>query len=127
MMTTSDSFDANTVSPHGDALAVEERRDTERSDKQYPARLIGWGNSAAVPCVICDVGEGGVYVHASASSALRVGGRYEVVVDPDGAGSELAGTLNEGCYATVVRTEAIMGQADDTVGAGLRFDRPLIL
>ncbi len=127
MMTTSDSFDANSASHTGDAMTVEERRDTGRSGKQYPARLIGWDNSAAVPCVICDVAEGGVFIHAPKSSALAVGGRYEVVVDPEGAGSELAGTLSEGCYATVVRTEAVTGEPDETIGAGLRFDRPLIL
>ena len=108
------------------ALA-DERRYAVRVGQKVSAQLIGLGCTRAVPCVIQNLAEGGLLVHASVDAGLGVGRRYEVVLDDDAVPAPLAGAMVAGCYATVVRTELLLDSPERLIGAGLRFDQPLLL
>lgn len=109
------------------ATAVEERRGTDRVPGKMPARLIGFGQSDAVQCFAKDISEGGLFVHVPMNSGISVGQRYEIELAGGQEAPDLTASVGEGRYATVVRTERIAQGPEHTVGAGLRFDRPLML
>ena len=128
MTITPDPFGTESlpVEPVSDreSAVLDERRNAPRVPEQASARLVGWGNAGAVACTVRDITEGGLYVYVRGDSSLRVGDRYEVAVDDPQA---FSGALSAGCYATVVRTE-LLGDGDGKkLGAGLRFDRPIVL
>ena len=109
------------------ATTVDERRASGRIRATLPTKLNGFGLVGTLSCTAIDFGAGGMYVRAPASSGLAVGQRYEVVPSKqDAEGGELAKFVGEGCYATVVRTERAVGAEAPQVGAGLRFDQPLV-
>lgn len=110
-----------------DMAMVEDRRLSSREPQDATGRLIGWDGAEAVPCRICNVAEGGVFVHVADAADLRVGGRYELIVEESPASSDLAGAVGSCCYATVVRTSHVTDAGDAAFGAGLRFDQPLML
>ncbi len=107
-----------------ESAVLDERRNAPRQSHQIAARLVGWGNAGAVACTVHDINQGGLYVHVEGESELCVGDRYEVAVDD---ARTLSGALSEGCYATVVRTELVAGGKEKMLGAGLRFDQPIVL
>ena len=131
MPTIPGSMDATTttVDPiQADAAAVmEERRSAMRVPHQLAVRLAGAGSTTEIPCTVRNVAEGGLYVQAPADSGLEVGRRYEIVLNDESAPDELASAMLEGCYATAVRTEPLRDALGKQVGAGLRFDQPLML
>jgi len=108
----------------GLAGAVQERRGGDRFGKNTAAHLVGWDGASPIPCTVCNVGETGAFVFASDAPELSVGRRYELVIDTDLDAQGLGDLIGDGCYATVIRTEIIEGEK---IGAGLRFDRPLML
>ncbi|MCH7808487.1 MAG: PilZ domain-containing protein [Planctomycetes bacterium] len=128
MTITPDPFCTQTIPvepvSNRESAVLDERRNAPRIPHQASARLVGWGNAGAVACTVRDITEGGLYVHVRCDSNLRVGDRYEVAVDDAQA---LYGALSEGCYATVVRTELLADGDGKMLGAGLRFDRPIVL
>jgi hypothetical protein len=109
------------------ATVLEERRGSPRVQEELPAQLIGLGCTRAVSCAIQNVAEGGLYVLAPAESGLGVGRRYEVVLNEETVPAPLAGAMIGGCYATVVRTELLLDAPERLIGAGMRFDQPLML
>ena len=109
------------------ATAVEERRECTRIAEEMTAQLIGLGCTRAVSCAIRNVSEGGLYVHAPSDSGLAVGRRYEVIVGEGPVPPLMASAMIAGCYATVVRTELFLETPERRIGAGLRFDQPLML
>ena len=110
-----------------DAAAVAERRASGRIRAALHAKLTGVGSGGTLSCTATDIGAGGMYVRAPASSGLAVGQRYEVLLSERSAeASQLAKLMGEGCYATVVRTDRPASPGGDIVGGGLRFDRPLV-
>jgi len=111
----------------GAATMLEERRISSRVQEELSAQLIGLGCTRAVSCAIQNVAEGGLYVLAPADSGLGVGRRYEVVLDEETVPPPLAGAMIGGCYATVVRTELLLDAPERLIGAGMRFDQPLML
>lgn len=131
MVTTPDSLDyaMDHVVAIGEpeAAIADERRCTPRLSLDASARLIGSGESEPIPCRISDVAEGGMFVHVQEPCHLNLGGRYEIVVDDDASGGDLARAIGEGCYATVVRTTHVAEASVPMAGAGLRFDQPLML
>ncbi len=108
----------------GLAGAVQERREGERFGKKTGAHLVGWDGANPIPCTVRNVGEAGAFVCASDAPELCVGRRYELVIDASHDAQGLGNVIGEGCYATVIRTEIIEGEK---IGAGLRFDQPLML
>ena len=109
------------------ATVLEERRGSTRVQEELSAQLIGLGCTRAVSCAIQNMAEGGVYVLAPAESGLGVGRRYEVVLNDETVPAPLAGAMIGGCYATVVRTELLLDAPERLIGAGMRFDQPLML
>lgn len=109
------------------ATALEERRGTHRMSGKMPARLIGFGQSDAVQCFAKDISEGGLFVHVPMNSGISVGQRYEIELAGGQDAPDLTASVGEGRYATVVRTERIAQGPQQAVGAGLRFDRPLMV
>ncbi|MBU0717120.1 MAG: PilZ domain-containing protein [Planctomycetes bacterium] len=104
-----------------------ERRAWGRIRAELPTKLVGSGRAEPLRCRVLDVGAGGVFVQAAADTAVDVGQRYEVVLAGESAeSSELARFLGNACYATVVRTVRRAGGDTGRIGAGLRFDRPLV-
>lgn len=110
-----------------DMTMVEDRRLSSRAPHDATGRLMGWDGADAVPCKICNVAEGGVFVRVADAADLCVGGRYELLVDDNPTSADLAGVVGTGCYATVVRTSCVARDGDASFGAGLRFDQPLML
>lgn len=110
------------------AAAVEERREATRMTRMAPAKLLIREGAEPIACMIHDIGESGLFLHAPASSGIGVGQRYEVVLDSgEDACLALADAFSCGCYATVVRTTGVEDATEQSIGAGLRFDQPLIL
>ena len=110
------------------AAVVEERREATRMTRNAPATLLSSDDAEPIRCTIHDIGESGLFLHAPASSGLSVGHRYEVVLDAaDDACLDLADAFSCGCFATVVRTMVVEDVVEHSIGAGLRFDQPLIL
>ena len=110
-----------------DAVAVAERRASGRIRAALPTTLTGMGLGGILRCTATDIGAGGMYVRAPASSGLAVGQRYEVLLSERGVeASQLAKLMGEGCYATVVRTDRPSSSEGDVMGGGLRFDQPLV-
>lgn len=91
-----------------------------------------------IHCEVDNAGEGGLYLVASASDGLMVGGRYEVTVGEVGCPENRPNVLGEGHYGTITRSEplstdqtrddegegALLVKSAVRVGFGLRFDRP---
>jgi hypothetical protein len=106
---------------------VEERRESTRIQDKLAGQLVGLGCTRAVSCSIQNMAEGGIYVHVPADSGVGVGCRYELILDDEETPPMLAGAMVGGCYATVVRTELLLDRPERMLGAGLRFDQPLML
>ncbi|MHC5109462.1 MAG: hypothetical protein ACYTHJ_06250 [Planctomycetota bacterium] len=119
------------TAPEAQAVDAVETREVgvEASVKIADASLIGWGGADPILCTVHDIGESGIFVRACDVPELCVGRRYEVVVsaasDTDVVRRGLVESIGEGCYATVVRTELVEG--GNMIGAGLRFDQPLVI
>jgi hypothetical protein len=91
-----------------------------------------------IQCDVGNVGDGGLYLIATACDNLKVGGRYEVSVGEVGCAEDHPNVLGEGHYGTITRSEPLSDvslEADEgegevlvrnavRVGFGLRFDRP---
>jgi len=65
-----------------------------------------------------NVSENGLYVVAPIGYGLAAGQRYIFHL-----GGHVEGRLSQ--YGTIVRTEVLIGQSEDWVGLGVRFDTPL--
>ena len=105
----------------------EEKRASERNRKTLTARLIDVHGAAQLRCSADNISEGGFYVCAPESCGLAVGQRFEVMLSDEARSGEPDNMAGEGCYATVVRTERLAHDPDKMIGAGLRFDQPLLL
>jgi len=109
------------------AVVEEERRLAGRVAVSAPVQLLGMGGAECVPCTVSDISEWGLFVHVPRGAGLQVGQRYEVTVPAKGVPPELAGLRAEGAYATVVRTGRVAAESQSLlIGAGMRFDQPLI-
>ncbi len=105
----------------------KEHRTTGRIRAEMAAALVGVGSPKVCRCTATNIGSGGLFVQVPASAGLAVGQRFEVVLAEDRNGaSELMKYLGEACFATVVRTEQLRRGENSMMGAGLRFDHPLI-
>lgn len=122
--------------PGGESnLACEtlaERREDHRRDMRLSACLIPLGSADDIHCTTDNIGELGMHVTVPIGFGIAVGQRYELVIAGPGAKSIGMGPLltGGGSYATVVRTELHVGEANasaDAVGVGLRFDQPLVI
>lgn len=114
------SDDSHERFPGGD-----DRRCDGRIERELPARLVEWGGGEPIDCVIRNVASGGAFVTPCGEVDLSVGQRYEVFLEK-GCPRDLAEAFADGCFATVIRTQVI---SDERVvlGAGVRFDQPLML
>lgn len=126
MFISSDS-EGNQSSSSGVAVmdvsaVVDERRSCRRSRRDVTMNLRTMGRSDVHCCSARDISEGGLYVCVPVEYGLTVGRRVEVAFADDGESPSFAG---ESYYATVVRTTRLADAAEDLIGAGLRFDRPL--
>ncbi len=109
------------------STAVEERRASGRIRTELSAQLVRIGATRTVQATATDIGAGGLFVRVPGVSEVVVGQRYEVVLSDEGAEAlELSRFMGEGCFATVVRTERLAADRQFAVGAGLRFDHPLM-
>ncbi len=106
---------------------ADEKRDSARALGTLNAQLIGMGGGAPVCCAAENLSEGGLYVCAAESCGLAVGQRYEVALAEGARSPDRDNIVGEGCYATVVRTERLAQGSQGLIGAGLRFDQPLLL
>ncbi len=125
-MSTSE-VDAGVPAFSGLSAVVEDQRCSPRNPNSVPVRLSGLGSSESHPCIAKDISEGGLYLRVPASADLAVGQRCELTFSDDELDDAIGGLAGCGCYATVVRTEQDADGLSQSVGAGLRFDRPLFL
>ena len=113
--------------PAGGPAVAEERRASGRIRAELVTQLVCVGAARTVQATATDIGAGGLFVQVPTESELAVGQRYEVVLtDEREEVAELSRFIGEGRFATVVRTERIAEESPTTVGAGLRFDHPLV-
>lgn len=109
------------------AVVEEERRLAGRVAVRASVQLLGMGGAECVPCTVSDISEWGLFVQVPRGAGLQVGQRYEVTVPAKSVPPELAGLRAEGAYATVVRTGRVAAELPNAlIGAGMRFDQPLI-
>ena len=106
---------------------LEERRAAQRVCRQFKTRLLPCTGNGTVVCTTSDLCEGGLYVQFPTDSGVTVGQRYEVMLEDESEAPDLAWCLTGGCYATIVRTEQRERDDAAVVGAGMRFDQPLML
>jgi len=111
----------------GGATAVQAAPVASHRPVEMAARLVGFGSRAAVDCVATDFNPEGLFVLVAGESRLCVGERYEVVFTDKVHGLTADDSLPDGCYATVVHTEHCTRSGAAAIGAGLRFDRPLLV
>ena len=112
----------------GSRAAVDERRSSQRMDREIGLTLTSIGTTEAPHlCSTDNISEGGLSVQVPAEYGLSVGQRCEVMFAREGESKAPRNLAGEMRYATVVRTEVLTGAARPMVGAGLRFDRPLFL
>lgn len=125
---SSDSMPSDSPPPHanGATAIVDDRRSQQRIPAKLTTSLVGLHCDKTIECTVCDVSESGLFLHAAASSGIRVGQRFEVSVDGGAPLVGLASSLRDGCYATVVRTAQGSSVPQHMLGAGLRFDQPLL-
>jgi len=103
--------------------SVDDRRCAQREQLPLAAEVRPVGVTEPHHCDIEDISEGGLFVFVPLSYGLNVGQRCEVVLSSMRA--SVSCPTDEVCYATVVRTEVIVGESGKRLGAGLRFDQPL--
>lgn len=108
------------------AVTAEERRDAARTPKVFSTHLLGVGRADILHCKAQDISEGGLYVRVPSGCDVTVGQRFEVTLADEARSSDLTDALSDGCYATVIRTQHCDKGAHTQVGAGLRFDQPLL-
>ena len=108
-------------------VRTEERRDHLRRDAGFWVSLMSLDGSEVIRSRSDNVGEGGLRLTTPVGYGFAVGQRYEVLMGKEEDPGDQGGLTGEGHYATVVRTEFIMGDRGDQVGVGLRFDQPVIL
>ena len=90
------------------------------------ASLHALDGTEVLHCKPDDLGEGGLHITAPVGHGFAVGQRYKMYVGR-GEHSSQGNLIGDGQYATVVRTEFLMGEQRDSVGVGLRFDHPIFL
>ena len=125
MSMTPESLENAAVVDMPNAGVAQEQRSSTRISSPTNAQLVGWGGCDPIPCVIENLAEGGMFVHANDVPELCVGRRYEVIVDTESK-TNLVDLIGEGCYATVIRTQVVSNEGSTKIGAGLRFDQPLL-
>lgn len=108
-----------------DEALLDERRLSVRACRRIHARLLGRGGAEAL-ATTSDVSEGGLFAQFPAGSGVTVGQRFEVTLSDESEAPDLACFLSAGCYATIVRTERRVKNDMELVGAGMRFDQPLL-
>ena len=105
----------------------DDRRGGPRREGDYWASLLSLDGREVISCQLNNMCEGGLHFTAPVGYGFAVGQRYELLVgerDVAGLDHKLVG---EGHYATIVRTEFLIGDQGDQVGVGLRFDQPIVL
>ena len=108
---------------------IEERRLWPRDTLPVSASLRTLTGVDMPPCSADNISDGGLRLTAPIGFGLAVGQRHEVLLRRAGPGGESCDLVGEGHYATVVRTEIMLGGEgeDDRIGVSLRFDTPIIL
>ncbi len=96
-----------------------------RKNVQIKLSAIGW--KACQTFTTDDLSEGGLYVRVPSNCGLALGQRCEVGFLDNANVSGIGGIAGETRYATVVRTYTVPANSGELIGAGLRFDQPLIL
>ena len=103
-------------------IAQDESRRKPRRAAQFEVLMTdpGWWeteNPLPIRGECRNISENGLYVVAPIGYGLAVGQRYVFHVGSPGD--------HESHYGTIVRTEVLLGENDDWVGLGIRFDTPL--
>jgi len=109
------------------ANRVEDQRSSDRQGRILQAMLVRSDGAKVGPCATDNLSEGGLHLTAPVGYGLAVGQRYEVMLIASETGSDRAEMVNEGHFATVVRTCIHTTKEVDHVSVGLRFDQPLFL
>jgi hypothetical protein len=104
-----------------------DRRESRRIAQDLSAELVGVHDRDPIRCMVKDWSKGGMYLFADPACGLSVGQRYEIALATPAAPATPAAGQVDGCYATVVRTELVSRVDGPRIGAGIRFDQPLLL
>lgn len=117
-----------TFTPTHVPAAVQERRTARRLRQDVAIKLAPMGRTESMSCSAEDVSSGGLFVCVPHAANLAVGQRVEVTLG-HASGPVTGPTCFDGevCYATVIRTERRVKNAQPMLGAGLRFDHPLFV
>ena len=105
--------------------AHDDRRVHPRQDGHFDLWLLDPDGETVLRCRADNISATGAHAVAPATYNLQKGQRYRLQVCPAspwtgfGDGTRLLGDV------TVVRTERLIGEDDDHIGAGLAFDRPV--
>lgn len=111
-----------TESPVG---VSDDRRCVDRVSVTIGTELVGLHTHQTIACTVRNISAGGVYLLAEAGCGVQVGQRFEISAPKDVPTEGLASSLQDGCFATVVRTTRAETGSQRVLGAGLRFDQPL--
>ena len=108
---------------------IEERRLWPRKALPVLASLRTLAGVDIPVCPADNISDGGLRLTVPVGFGLAVGQRHEVqLCQPDTEG-ESCNLVGEGHYATVVRTEIMLGGEgkEDRVGVSLCFDTPIVM
>ncbi len=127
MSTTLSSMSPDGFSRPGsaDAAVLDERRCDDRVSRELRVTLIREDGSRIGPYPTDNLSESGLHVTVPVGYGLAVGQRYEVVLRDSNSPPSLR--IDEGLYATVVRTQMRTDAERNAIGVGLRLDQPLFL
>lgn len=106
---------------------VAERRLSRRIQTRPSLAMTSLGSPHSHKCVAVDISEAGLFVQLPLEHQPTVGQRFELTFTDESPSAEFPNLAGLTCYATVVRTKRCVTGSEATVGAGLRFDRPLYL
>lgn len=106
---------------------TQDRRCTPRLQVRPGLTLTFLNGNTPLQCQTQDLSEGGLFVRLPQQSHLSVGQRCELSFTEEASSNHPSNLSGLTCYATVVRTHNHPENSTYTIGAGLRFDRPLFL
>ncbi|MCC7291616.1 MAG: PilZ domain-containing protein [Phycisphaerales bacterium] len=107
------------------ASVLDERRCDDRVSRDLRVTLIREDGSRIGPYPTDNLSESGLHVTVPVGYGLAVGQRYEVVLRDSNSPPSVR--IDEGLYATVVRTQMRTETERNAIGVGLRLDQPLFL
>lgn len=105
---------------------ADDRRCVDRVAVTIGSTLLGLRSSKTIACTVRNISAGGVYLHADERCGVQVGQRFEISAAKGVQAGGLASSLQDGCFATVVRTAVAEDGSQKVLAAGLRFDQPIL-